>query len=570
MASIHSLLQTPGCSSETTHAAPGPEAGAAINQSTIGSSDTSSVNPPEASTAINHPSKHQSFITPPFARYLVIKHQDKDKNILKINPYAMQKALEGLIGDKFVCTRYEKSKFVEIFVRSRQQSETLLALKQLDCTMFTVPVSVSKHNTKNTCKGVIYSGAIGEMYAKKSDLLKDMAKDNVIDIYRLSKTEKGVTSATNTYILTFDAETRPSKLDMGFGERITVYPFYPSPRRCHTCQRYGHGSRTCHNKPICAGCGSDGHVSDDCGNDPKCLHCHGKHSTSSRDCPMYLLEKKILKLATDSSYTLAESRKLIYRDCQDLVSKVPSLSNHIKTSYSQTVVHSPHSPNVNSNRPVSTQPDATMLSMLQQFQTNIISSMELNQATVIENTAKAVEQRVSIRLDASVAQAVAPLVAETRTNTAMMKEQGETLESLKSQLSQTQETLRAVMAIPIVKAALSPEAFLSLAPSEHSQHTVELQNNEDKSSGGQEKSVPNSDLDKAVLLVQPKADPHPPLLPNESNTSNNLVSLKGTKGEKKRGRSEVEDSPEQKAGRRSGMVRPSSGKFAPHSKIKAP
>ena len=195
--------------------------------------------------------------------------------------------------------------------------------------------------------------------------------------------------------------------------------------------------------------------------------------------------------------------------------------------------------------------------------------MELNQATVIENTAKAVEQRVSIRLDASVAQAVAPLVAETRTNTAMMKEQGETLESLKSQLSQTQETLRAVMAIPMVKAALPPEAFPSLAPSEHSQHTVELQNNEDKSSGGQEKSVPNSDLDKAVLLVQQK-DSHPPLLPNESNTSNNLVSSKRDKGEKKRGRSEVEDSPEHKARRQSGIVQPSTGKFAPRSKIKAP
>ena len=98
MASIHSLLQTPGCSSETTHAAPGPEAGAAINQTAIGSSDTSSVNPPEASTAINHPSKHQSFITPPFARYLVIKHQDKDKSILNFNSFAMQKALRVLSG----------------------------------------------------------------------------------------------------------------------------------------------------------------------------------------------------------------------------------------------------------------------------------------------------------------------------------------------------------------------------------------------------------------------------------------------------------------------------------------
>ena len=118
---------------------------------------------------------------------------------------------------------------------------------------------------------------------------------------------------------------------------------------------------------------------------------------------------------------------------------------------------------------------------------------------------------------------------------------------------------------------------------------------EGKSSDGQDKSVPspvpglkdlkdnseiemgsNSDVDKAVLPVQPKYDPSPPLLPNGSKTSSTSVSLKDDKGEKKRRHSGVENSPDHKdsitKARRqsSGIVQPSTGKFAPRSKIKAP
>ena len=324
-----------GCSGESTSEAPRPEAGASNNQPTPGSSRGSTSSAPLA--AIHN---HKSFTTEPFARYLVIKHSDKDKDIMKYNPYAIQKALCILIGDKFVCTRYERSKFVEIFVRSRNQSETLLNLKQLDCTEYVIPVSVTKHTSKNTCKGVIHCRSIG--HASKTELLNDMKTDNVIDIYRLSKTENGVTKPTETYILTFDAETRPNELDMGFGEFIKVLPYYPNPRLCRNCQRYGHGSKYCNNKQICAKCGSEGHDFESCDKDPVCLFCKANHFSSSKNCPMFLLEKRVLKLMTDKNCKQAEARKLVYRDSQDLVAKIPSLSNYVTPSWSHVVSGNPN------------------------------------------------------------------------------------------------------------------------------------------------------------------------------------------------------------------------------------
>ena len=338
MATLNSA--SPGCSGENISEASRPKAGATSNHTSPGSSGETSSAP---LAAINHTTTTKTtkqpiqYATEPFARYLVICHSDRNEDILKFNPYAIQKALTVLIGDKFVCTRYERSKFVEIFVRSQMQSETLLNLKELDCTEYKIPVSVTKHKTKNTCKGVIHCDAIGRMYSKKSELLKDMAKDNVIDIFRLSKTVNGVTNATNTYFLTFDSETRPRELNMGFGLVIPVLPHYPNPRLCMNCQRYGHGSNNCRNKPICANCGSETHTSDICENEPSCLHCTAKHSSSTKTCPKFLIEKRVLKTLTDCPGNPVEVRKQVYRDSQDLVSKIPSLSSFVKASYSSIV-----------------------------------------------------------------------------------------------------------------------------------------------------------------------------------------------------------------------------------------
>ena len=315
-----------------------------------------SASPLEADAAINHRNTNQNKQpqSKTFARYLVICHSDRDKDILKINPTAIQKAPTIMIGEDFSCTRYESAKMVEIHVRNKRSSEILLGLEELDCTEFKVPVKVTKHKTKNSCKGVIHCGSIGQ--TPKPQILRDMEKHHVSDIYRLTRTENGVQRPLDTYIVTFDSETRPPKIDMGFGEIIKVSTYYPNPRLCRNCQRYGHGHNTCRNKQVCAKCGQEGHAYGDCDKDShSCYHCKANHSSSSKDCPMFVLEKRVLKQMTDDRSTPLAARRKVYRDSQDLVRQIPSLSSYITGAQYSTVVASSKVINPNRQNQQSTQ-----------------------------------------------------------------------------------------------------------------------------------------------------------------------------------------------------------------------
>ena len=327
-----------GCSGEPTSEAPRPEAGASNNQSTPGCSggSSSSTPGPKAGVAINH---HQtnSIENQPFARYLILSHSDRTKDITKINPYAIEKAMSVLIAGHFICTRYERTKLIEVYVRSKRQSETLLAATELDCTEFKIPITVTKHKTKNTSKGVVHCDFFAD--TPRSKLLADMAADKVIEIYRFTERVNGVEVPKDSYCLTFDSEVPPKEMLMGYVV-IKVKPYYSNPRLCRKCQRYGHGVNFCQNKQICAKCGEEGHSFNDCENELSCCHCKKNHSASTKTCPMWILEKRILKVATDDRCSYPEARKKVYRDSQDLVSMVPSLSRHKVQSWSNVVATS--------------------------------------------------------------------------------------------------------------------------------------------------------------------------------------------------------------------------------------
>ena len=326
-----SVDQASGCSGEPTPEAPRPEAGASNNQPTPGCSGGSSTSAPLAAT--NH---HQSnsTVNQTFARYLILSHSDRSKDITKINPYAIEKAMSVLIAGHFTITRYERTKLIEVYVRSKRQSETLVAATELDCTEFKIPITVTKHRTKNTSKGVVHCDFFAN--TPKSKLLADMAADKVIDIYRFKETKNGVEIPKDSYCLTFDSEVPPKEMLMGY-ILIKVSRYYPNPRLCRNCQRYGHGDNFCRNKQICAKCGIEGHSFRDCESDSSCCHCKENHSASTKTCPMWILEKRILKVIADERCTYPEARKKVYRDSHDLVAKVPSLSGHIVQSWSNVV-----------------------------------------------------------------------------------------------------------------------------------------------------------------------------------------------------------------------------------------
>ena len=333
MASLHSSLQTPGCSKDNP-AALRPGAGAAKNQSTDGSSDNSSTSEPLAEVVINHNQTTTTIEPQTFARYLILSHQDRTKDITKYNPYAIEKAMSVLIGGHFVCTRYDRTKLIEVYVRSKRQSDSLLAATELDCTEYKIPITVTKHRTKNTSKGVVYCDFFAN--TPKAKLLADMAADKVIDVYRFTETKDGVEVPKDSYCLTFDSEIPPKEMKMGY-IKIKVTPYYPNPRLCRNCQRYGHGANLCHNKQICAKCGEEGHSYNGCENNTKCIYCEKDHPASTKTCPMWILEKRIIKLSTDERCRYPDARKKVYRDSQDLVAKIPSLASHVSQSWSGVV-----------------------------------------------------------------------------------------------------------------------------------------------------------------------------------------------------------------------------------------
>ena len=206
-----SVDQASGCSGEPSSEAPRPEAGASNKQPTPGCSGGASTSAPLAAT--NH---HQSnsTVNQTFARYLILSHSDRSKDITKINPYAIEKAMSVLIAGHFTITRYERTKLIEVYVRSKRQSDTLVAATELDCTEFKIPITVTKHRTKNTSKGVVHCDFFAD--TPKSKLLADMAADKVIDIYRFKETKNGVEIPKDSYCLTFDSEVPPKEMLMGY------------------------------------------------------------------------------------------------------------------------------------------------------------------------------------------------------------------------------------------------------------------------------------------------------------------------------------------------------------------
>ena len=263
-----------------------------------------------------------------FAHHLIMKHSDPTKQLTKSYAYTVRKALDGILGTNYSVDRLENLGYLEVEIHTRQQSQNLLSTTKLH----DIPVTVEKHWSKNHSKGVIRCDCLGD---DKRRILEDMQDYSAVDIYRLSRMENGVRKPLNTYVITFETPQRPTSMNIG-PYHYQVEPYIPNPRICRKCQRYGHGEKTCRNKVICAKCGKEGHSFNDCECDiPDCLYCHQSHSTTSRQCPMYQLERRILKLSTEKQMSKLEARNLVYRDCQAYVSQVPSLSSHITRSYSE-------------------------------------------------------------------------------------------------------------------------------------------------------------------------------------------------------------------------------------------
>ena len=113
---------------------------------------------------------------------------------------------------------------------------------------------------------------------------------------RISIFREGQRKPTGTFILTFQSQTLPKYIRVGY-YRVAVSQFIRNPARCYKCQKFGHTKFNCRKNEVCTKCGQEDHTdSQDCKNEAKCVNCQGNHSSNNKECPKWKVEREIQRI----------------------------------------------------------------------------------------------------------------------------------------------------------------------------------------------------------------------------------------------------------------------------------
>ncbi len=223
---------------------------------------------------------------------------------LKINPFAVSKAVEGICGDVKNVTRLRSGSLL-IECARRQQSINLLKAKHFA----NIPITVSVHKSLNSCRGIIRDRANCLSDMSEEDITQELTSQGVTSVKRFTRKDHDRVVRTNTYLVTFALSKLPDSIKAGYFN-IGVDVFIPNPLRCFKCQKFGHGAKSCHNNQVCSRC-SKNHDSTDCTGDVRCANCNGEHMSSSKSCPVFERETKIIKVKYTNNISFADAKKLV-------------------------------------------------------------------------------------------------------------------------------------------------------------------------------------------------------------------------------------------------------------------
>ena len=136
--------------------------------------------------------------------------------------------------------------------------------------------------------------------------------EGVIKLDRISVFRDGQRKPTGTFILTFQSQTLPKYIKVGY-YRVAVSQFIPNPVRCYKCQKFGHTKFNCRKNEVCTKCGQEDHTdSKECKNEAKCVNCQGKHASNDKECRKYKEEKEIQRIKAERGITYTEAKKQMY------------------------------------------------------------------------------------------------------------------------------------------------------------------------------------------------------------------------------------------------------------------
>ena len=262
-------------------------------------------------------------------RFLVIESSDPDLPLSKLSPFAVEKGIKGMAGDPANVQRMSYGFLVEVTKESH--SRNLLQTNKLA----NVPVRVSPHRSKNSCRGVIWCRELRGM--TDEEIQEELKTHNVTYVKRILLERR--TKQSDMLILTFGNTTLPKSIKIGYMS-VVVRQYIPNPLRCFKCQRFGHGTNSCRGTEICAKCGKGDHSDNLCiEQKPSCINCKGEHSASDRNCPKYLEQKSILRIKFSEGVSFPEAKKRF------------EVSNKVVTTYASVTKRAVTTNNIETQTP---------------------------------------------------------------------------------------------------------------------------------------------------------------------------------------------------------------------------
>lgn len=254
-------------------------------------------------------------------------------------------------------------------------------------------IEIFLHPTLNTIQGIVYEP--DSINTEEKIIEEKLASQNVQAVRRIKKRVNGKLQNTSLLVLTFHGTALPSHVYFGM-LRIPVRPYYPSPLLCFNCGTYGHPRKSCQEPGRCMRCSQPLHVDEgqQCENTPHCFHCKNGHAVTSRECPKFKEEDKIIHLKVDQCISFTEARRLyteenkkdtIARMIQDQLKQelaakdqmIASLQKQVATlarelaSLKSAIKSRSHS---QSSTPQDTQPASTQQSLLAQPSPSTLTS----------------------------------------------------------------------------------------------------------------------------------------------------------------------------------------------------
>ncbi|GFV93014.1 uncharacterized protein TNCV_3427261 [Trichonephila clavipes] len=233
-------------------------------------------------------------------RYFIMKTPE---TFTSISPFLIEKAFTSSIGE---VKSIRKMRSGDLFLEasSAKQATALINLQKLAH----LDVTVAPHANLNFSRGVISPADF--LHVSTAEIKENMKAQKVCDVRRITIRRDGQVLNTKHLILTFSTPDLPQTVKMAY-IRCPVRPYIPNPLRCFQCQRFGHSKTVCRGQPTCSRCAEVGHDSADCKAKERCVNCKGDHSSFSRSCPTWLLEKEITAVKIKDKISYPEARRVV-------------------------------------------------------------------------------------------------------------------------------------------------------------------------------------------------------------------------------------------------------------------